>query len=350
MKYEDNIVGEKVVMFDIFISNDLLYIIAPYTEDYHDDYNNEVFIEDEIVLFKVYVKEEQLKLCKSYTNKGKENFTILIFNCVYSNNDNQIEVRVNYNDKLDKNFIVENSKIEKKHYLSLTTCFKYDYKLFDLWYEYYKKQGVDHFYMYYNGKLTQEIVDIFDKNDVTLIEWDFNYWVYTKIRRHFAQIGQIQHSLYKYGKINSEYMIYCDLDEYFHINNSTIKETIKNKIVDHLYFLNIWCKTLDGRIPRSFPENFYCNIKPDKYPIRSKNIYKTSMFNYLFIHCPNLNNYPRFRNKYNKSIINNKRIGYLGGILFHFGNWFGRKRPLCDRQSKYPRDKDKIIKLLGLQK
>ena len=72
MKYEDNIVGEKVVMFDIFISNDLLYIIAPYTEDYHDDYNNEVFIEDEIVLFKVYVKEEQLKLCKSYTNKGKE--------------------------------------------------------------------------------------------------------------------------------------------------------------------------------------------------------------------------------------------------------------------------------------
>ena len=172
---------------------------------------------------------------------------------MYSNNDNQIEVRVNYNDKLDKNFIVENSKIEKKHYLSLTTCFKYDYKLFDLWYEYYKKQGVIIFICIII--LTQDIVDIFDKNDVTLISGILN-WVYTKIRIYFAQIGQIQHSLYKYGKINSEYMIYCDLDEYFHINNSTIKETIKNKIVDHLYFLNIWCKTLDGRILDRFQKIF----------------------------------------------------------------------------------------------
>jgi hypothetical protein len=325
------------LIFDIFLLNNHLHIVGPATPNFDID------------SLSVYYNNSELFIKKyMYDFKGIEGFFFLIYECYGESN---ITIDVNYKDD-SKSFNISNEIVKEEfiHKLSITTlCFK-DYELFPMWHEYYKKQGVDHFYMYYNGKLTQEIVDIFDKNDVTLIEWDFNYWVYTKIRRHFAQIGQIQHSLYKYGKTNSEYMIYCDLDEYFHINNSTIKETIKNKIVDHLYFLNIWCKTLDGRIPRSFPENFYCNIKPDKYPIRSKNIYKTSMFNYLFIHCPNLNNYPRFRNKYNKSIINNKRIGYLGGILFHFGNWFGRKRPLCDRQSKYPRDKDKIIKLLGLQK
>ena len=72
------------------------------------------------------------------------------------------------------------------------------------------------------------------------------------------------------------------------------------------------------------------------------------MFNYLFIHCPDLNNYSRFRNKYHKSIINNKTKGYFGGILFHFGNWFGRKRPLCDKRSKFPRCQQKIIEKLGL--
>ena len=46
------------------------------------------------------------------------------------------------------------------------------------------------------------------------------------IFKHHAQPGQMHHALYKYGKNNYNYMIFCDLDEYIFIPNKTIKEYI----------------------------------------------------------------------------------------------------------------------------
>ena len=81
------------------------------------------------------------------------------------------------------------------------------------------KQGVDHFYMYYNGKLTQEIIDKFNFPNVTLIEWDFRYWNCMKTYKwgHHAQMGQLSDAIYRYGKDNYDYMIFNDMDEFFYI-------------------------------------------------------------------------------------------------------------------------------------
>ena len=42
--------------------------------------------------------------------------------------------------------------------------------------------------------------------------------------RHHAQLGQIHHAIYYYGKDICDYMIFCDLDEYLFIPNNSIIE------------------------------------------------------------------------------------------------------------------------------
>jgi hypothetical protein len=42
-----------------------------------------------------------------------------------------------------------------------TTLFKDDFKLIHVFYNYYLKQGIEHFYLYYNGKLTDLIIKEF---------------------------------------------------------------------------------------------------------------------------------------------------------------------------------------------
>ncbi len=69
--------------------------------------------------------------------------------------------------------------------------------------------------MYYNGKITDEIMKYYNKKDITLIEWDYIYWNDNSLEYgHHAQLGQIHDAIYRYGKDNSEYIIFCDLDEY----------------------------------------------------------------------------------------------------------------------------------------
>ena len=85
--------------------------------------------------------------------------------------------------------------------------------------------------MCYNGLLNDKIKEIFNYDDVTLIEWDFRYWndkEKHKYKRH-AQAEQIHHALYKYGKDNYKYMIFNDLDEYFFIPNIKLIDYIKSK-------------------------------------------------------------------------------------------------------------------------
>ena len=37
--------------------------------------------------------------------------------------------------------------------------FQHDFRIIPIFYDYYKKQGVDHFYLYYNGRLTDDNLD-----------------------------------------------------------------------------------------------------------------------------------------------------------------------------------------------
>ena len=191
---------------------------------------------------------------------------------------------------------------------------KNDYRNFKPFYIYYKEQGVSHFFIYYNGIITKEIIEYFDYHDVTLIEWNFEYWNkhFKHGSSHVAQMGQMHHALYKYGKDLSEYMIFCDLDEYLYIPNYTLNDYIKiHPNCDVFGFCNRWSDISDNKIPDFLPSVINTAYKL-KYKDRSKNIYKTSYVNLLNIHFPF---------KCNKDPV------YITDLdMFHFFKWSGKKR------------------------
>jgi len=157
----------------------------------------------------------------------------------------------------------------KDKFLTLTTMFKDDYKLINIFYEYYKKQGVQHFYLYYNDKLTPDVKKYFDdKDDVTLIEW--NYVYHSKnayISPHIAQTGQMHDAIYHYGKDNTEYMIFCDFDEYLFVKNETLFTYLqKNSTIDTFGFKQILAKIdEDPYTLTSFPKEIQISQTPFQY-------------------------------------------------------------------------------------
>jgi len=197
-----------------------------------------------------------------------------------------------------------NTRTGTNKFLAVTTLFKHDHRLFPLFYNYYKEQGVDHFFMYYNGVITEEIKKVFDKPDVTLVEWNFHYWNTHGVKYiHHAQTGQMHHALYKYAKDVYDYMIFCDLDEYLHIpknkciteiapnseeyiDNTIRKFITNNPNIEVFGFCNFWSDTIDGSIPSSphLPKKFLAVRDPVEYLERSKNIYKVASINTIGIH------------------------------------------------------------------
>ena len=167
--------------------------------------------------------------------------------------------------------------------------------------------------MYYNGIITNEIKNIMDKDDVTLIEWNYQYWNTNCKYEHHAQPGQMHHAIYRYGKDINNYMIFCDLDEYLYIPEYTLKNFImSNSDVDVFGFCNRWSKTIDGNLPSDFPNNFLTSEKLPKFD-RSKNIYKLNSITTVDIHG--------YENKYNKVPIITKNFD-----MFHFYNWSQKDR------------------------
>ena len=261
----------------------------------------------------VTINNEIIKLKKSHVKDSNEPILIFIYEYISPPNS-VIKVNVKLINSILQSYDLHHEYTtpntttittkNKQNFLALTTLFKNDYYLFPLFYNYYKEQGVQHFYMYYNGIVTPEISKIFDKPDVTLVEWNFHYWNPRGVKYpHHAQMGQMHHALYKYGKDIYDYMIFCDLDEYLHIpknkfiesephnltqyNDNTLKQFIINKPdIDIFGFCNFWANTIDDSIPSTpyLPKNFLAVSEPTEYLERSKNIYKVSSINTIGVH------------------------------------------------------------------
>jgi hypothetical protein len=173
-----------------------------------------------------------------------------------------------------------------KQKIAITTLFKDDHHLFPLYYHYYKRQGIDHFYMYYNGKLNnlpQPALQTFQEHpdDVTLIEWDFPYWNHPQAKyKHNAQMGQIHDALHRYGKDSYDYMIFCDFDEYMYFEYTRIRDVVHQyPDIDVFAFSNMWAETLDRTTPSTdnpiqFPTIIDTSDEKLYYGDRSKNILK----------------------------------------------------------------------------
>ena len=297
------------LFYDIFYKNNNIYIILPIYNDPIDSSS-----------IKIKVDNDELKTPITYIYKlGNESILIFIYN--YLSNVDVINVTIEYNNII-KIFKLNHIKVNECNVneLSLTTLCKNDYRIFPIFYEYYKNQGVSHFYIYYNGIITSEIQKVFNLDNVTLIEWNFKYWNdRTKIKYpHHAQTGQINHALYRYGKDISDYMLFCDLDEYCYIPNFSIKQYIlDNNDINMIGFCNYWSNTIDNKYPEKFPNKFLTVKEGIPYPGRSKTLYKTNSINIVGVHTIN-------HTLYRKKNDNNLKAF----MMFHFYNWTKKNRKI----------------------
>jgi hypothetical protein len=189
--------NQKLLFFDMYYKNNKIYMIMPIY--------NAPALPDHITLT---IDNEILKLKESHVKDSNEPILVFIYEYISPPNS-IIKVNVKLINNMLKSYDLRhtytytntntNTNIHPNNFLALTTLFKNDYYLFPLFYNYYKEQGVQHFYMYYNGIITPEIGKIFDKHDVTLVEWNFHYWNPRGVKYpHHAQMGQMHHALYKY--------------------------------------------------------------------------------------------------------------------------------------------------------
>ena len=292
-------------LFDIFNKKGFIYLIM--------SINNDPISHKDI---SVSIDNKELNFVEKYEKNSKE--PALIFLYAYDKSED-VKVIIKYKN-IERIFFAQFVSSDKKGVLALTTLFKNDYVYFSTYYDYYMKQGVDHFYMYYNGKVTQEIIDKFNFPNVTLIEWDFRYWNCMKTYKwgHHAQMGQLSDAIYRYGKDNYDYMIFNDMDEYFYIPPYTLKEYIKyNPHITVFGFCNIWsklpCKCLYCSykcIPNKIPTDFLIGSKK-VYRKQSKNMYKLNDIKLIGIHEP----HSFFKCKGSITNLN----------MFHFYSWNKRR-------------------------
>jgi hypothetical protein len=312
----------NLLFFDIFYKNKKLYLIMPiYNEPY--TINN----------FLLMLNNVNLIPSEKYIKDSYEPISIFVYdidneqNGENEQNDNSITIDILCN-KVKKTYHLKHIDTQDtpKHFLTLTTLFKNDYNLFPFFYDYYTKQGVSHFYLYYNGLFTPEIYKLFNQpkyKNVTLVEWNFNYWNPREFKYcHHAQMGQMHHALYRYGKDISEYIIFCDLDEYLHIpqpQHPLLHQYIKdNPSIDIFGFCNIWADSLHNEYPNTqvIPKKILAVAESEHNPYceRSKNIYKVSSIKTTGIHQLCDDNY--FSTL--KTITNMK--------MYHFYKWSSKSR------------------------
>jgi len=303
-----------VLFFDVFYKNNKIYLILPiYNQPYSP---NDI---------KLRVNDDTYPLVLSIKFERNEYEPTLIYVYDYFAFSKKIVLNVEYLNitrEYKLKHIICNERLKT---LGLTTLFKDDYLAFPFFYEYYKKQGVSHFYMYYNGKITPEIREIFtkDKSDVTLIEWDFRYWNFLEEEKeaaikkgdylyaHHAQLGQIHHAIYRYGKDVCEYMAFCDFDEYLHIPNMYLSQFLQQyPDVDIVGFCNKWAETVSVEDLKT--QTTILTSEPISYGKRSKNIYKMSSVNTIYIH---------FCYDFTKENI----MGYTDFWFYHFYQWNNNK-------------------------
>ena len=269
---------DLIYYYSIFYKNGVVYVIQP-------------IYKDVIMSFKLFNSIGiEYPLTDQVIKYKWEPVIISMF--AIPTEQNTLELYLKFKNTQIKETVTHIKTIPSGKFLCLTTMFKNDYAVIPLFYDYYKKQGVDHFYLYYNGRLTDDdnpdapkIKEICKKlPNVTLIEWKFIYSSKrTDISAHLSQTGELHDAIYRYGKDCYEYIVCCDLDEYLFVsekepllvsekeplfvseNNLTLREYIKaNPSIDTFAFKQILAKSYErpekmDTLPKTF------QISPTKF-------------------------------------------------------------------------------------
>jgi hypothetical protein len=218
--------------------------------------------------------ERSDRIVKYSKSRFGEPIAIFTYDFHSDNRYNYFQVIVN--GDLMKIYLLEHRlPLEHPHFLASTTLFRKEMELLPIFYNHYSLyHSVEHFYFYYNGELNEPILHLYNKSlhrivfaqnlahkslqktplsaapsqkqqrpvvgvsdinkRITLVEWNFPYNLNPKeyYYPHFAQLGQMHHSLYKYGKgKQAEFMLFHDLDEFVYLppNAIEIARSLKKK-------------------------------------------------------------------------------------------------------------------------
>ena len=145
---------EDFTLFNIFLKSNKIYLICsilnfPITENQLD------------ILLYINIKSSQsnqniVSINNNFYRKiekdNHEPILILVYDYDSYNSENEYKISIKYKNK---EYIKEliNYPDSNNNFLSMTTLFKNDFNLFHIYYKYYKDQGIDHFYLYYNDKI-----------------------------------------------------------------------------------------------------------------------------------------------------------------------------------------------------
>ena len=289
------------IFYDVFYKNNKLYITIP-----NINKDNKTIFEKEL---SILYNNKKLILDEFITGTRNGECCIAIYNCIDDSNIGVFIVKyLNLIKKYNLKHIRTNETNDK--FLSMTTICKHDFKLFNKFYKYYCQLGVDHFFIYYNGDITDDIINTFlskdKKNKVTLIYWPFIYRYNGTLP---AQSTQINNCLYKFGKDNYRYMLFIDLDEYIFTPGESLIDTLKVSNTSYLKICNQWANSkLDysSKLPDTFNVDKIISTRP-------KSILKTSDIKIAGIHGPG------------KCHMNQLKP-LVKFSMFHFSNWSGKKR------------------------
>jgi hypothetical protein len=202
---------------------------------------------------------------------------------------NNLFINVSYKKIYNYEIYLEQLNI-LDHTISAMTLFKDDYLLLKRYFKYYYDLGIEIFFIYYNKKIDEEIINNIAKLNIKnvkiyLIEWDYKYWwTYgNDLSHHHSQTMAINDSfniLKNYGK----YTLYNDLDEYIILDTyKNFYDIIKdNENIDIFIFKNRFCKMGHDLIKyEDFDEKFdlsqiiegnYWDSKREKNLVKLKNI------------------------------------------------------------------------------
>jgi hypothetical protein len=122
----------------------------------------------------------------------------------------------------------------RKHKLAVATLFKYETpEEVARFIKYYRNQGVDKFYFYFNGSSLPERMPQAD--DIFYKLWDFPYWNTNTAYSHLAQTTFLTSYRLRYHETN-EWSIMVDLDEYVVTMDPSLRIIdYLNKTTYHLY-------------------------------------------------------------------------------------------------------------------
>jgi hypothetical protein len=179
----------KVIIFDVFIKNDILYAISTYYNK--DEPSLNILINDQ-----------------KPTEYGYNIYAPVRYFTIPAPSSS--DIRISLNNKI---FNVKADTIdEPTNEFAIATLFKDDSDRIDMFVKYYMKHGCNKFYLYYNGETLPDNLPKYD--NVIYKLWDYKYFNDTRIVSwvHLAQMTFLTSVKYRYASYYKWFGL-VDLDE-----------------------------------------------------------------------------------------------------------------------------------------